>query len=207
MSRSNAHNDNLGFIQRTFSFTQTCFFSLLLSWLISEAPNNPCNYSPTADHLELGICSLFLEMYLHCVFCTLLSLVLNHYMWEVLTRELPFQSDYIIVYILLQMSVISVQSARSATHITAYTPKSRELKCTSGSHKIKGKWCRNSGCKRGKGTDVRILFWEGGGWGGRKLFPFESWSKVGSGRRKWLGVSYKYVCCPIKKCLRFWKDS
>jgi len=101
MSRSNAQNDNLRFIQRTFSFTQTCFSYLLLSWLISEAPNNPCNYSPNADHLELGICSLFLEMYLHWVCCTLLSLVLNHHMWEVLTRELPFQSNYIIIYIVL----------------------------------------------------------------------------------------------------------
>lgn len=101
LSRSNAWNDNLVFLQRTFSFTQTCFFSLLLSWLISEALNNPCNYSPTADHLELGICSLFLEMYLCRVCCMLVSLVLNHHMWEVLTRELPFQSNCIIISIVL----------------------------------------------------------------------------------------------------------
>jgi len=105
LGRSNAWNDNLVFLQRTFSFTQTCFFSLLLSWLISEALNNPCNYSPTADHLELGICSLFLEMYICWVCCMLVSLVLNHHMWEVLTRELPSQSNCIIIYIVLQMSI------------------------------------------------------------------------------------------------------
>lgn len=49
--------------------------------------------------------AVFLEMYLHWVCCMLLSLVLNHHMWEVLTRELPFHSNYIIIYIVLEMSI------------------------------------------------------------------------------------------------------